>query len=94
MLDAFSPNGYAALGWPEGGRLEADALADFVTVRSDSVRMAGATPEQVLYAAGAPDVTTVVVGGETVVSDGRHRLGDVGRLLADAVSAVTSGARP
>ena len=84
--------GMPRLGWPEGGRLEAGALADFVTVRTDSVRTAGAAPGQVLYAAGAPDVSTVVVGGETVVSDGRHRLGDVGRLLADAIGAVTSGA--
>ncbi|MGV1008243.1 MAG: formimidoylglutamate deiminase [Dermatophilaceae bacterium] len=91
LLDAFSPNGYAALGWPEGGRLEAGALADFVTVRTDSVRTAGAAPEQSGYAAGAADVTWVVVGGETLVSDGRHRLGDVGRLLADAITAVTAG---
>ena len=92
LLDAFSPNGYAALGWPEGGRLQDGALADFSTVRTDSVRTAGAAPGQLLYAAGHPDVTTVVVGGELVVSDGRHRLGDVGRLLADAIGAVTSGA--
>jgi len=89
LLAAFSPNGYAALGWPEGGRLEQGALADFSTVRTDSVRTAGARPEEILYAAGAPDVMTVVIGGETVVSDGEHRLGDVGRLLAGAVRAVT-----
>ena len=84
-------NGYAALGWPEGGRLEPGALADFVTVRTDSVRTAGAAPGQIAYAAGAADVSTVVVGGETVVSDGRHRLGDVGRLLSDAIRAVSAG---
>ena len=85
------PMGMPRSGWPEGGRLEAGALADFVTVRTDSVRTAGAAPEQIVYAAGAPDVSTVVVGGETVVSDGRHRLGDVGRLLSDAIRAVTAG---
>ena len=41
-----------------------------------------------LYAATAADVTDVVVAGEDVVRDGRHRLGDVGRLLTDAISAV------
>ncbi|MGB8384535.1 MAG: formimidoylglutamate deiminase, partial [Dermatophilaceae bacterium] len=65
LLDALCANGYAALGWPEGGRLEAGALADFVTVRTDSVRTAGAAPGQIGYAAGAADVSTVVVGGET-----------------------------
>ena len=42
----------------------------------------------VLYAATSADVTDVVVAGEQVVRDGRHRSGDVGRLLADAIAAV------
>ena len=88
LTDALSRNGYAALGWPDGGRLAAGALADFVTVRLDSPRTAGASPEQIVYAATGSDVTTVVVGGQPVVSDGRHRLGDIGRLLADAVSEL------
>jgi formiminoglutamate deiminase len=88
LTDALSRNGYAALGWPDGGRLAAGALADFVTVRLDSPRTAGAYPEQIVYAATGSDLTTVVVGGQPVVSDGRHRLGDIGRLLADAVSEL------
>ena len=35
--------------------------------------------------AGAADVHTVVVDGRVVVDGGRHVLGDVGRLLADAI---------
>jgi len=102
LLTALSPNGYRALGWPEGGRLEVGALADLTTVRVDSPRTAGSLPEQALYAASAADVTSVVVGGETVVSAGEHRLGDVGRLIADAMavldalpshSPATAGAR-
>ena len=34
-------DGHAALGWPEAGRLETGALADFTTVALDSVRTAG-----------------------------------------------------
>jgi hypothetical protein len=30
----------------------------------------------------------VLVDGRPVVSDGRHRLGDVGALLAEAIAAV------
>ena len=88
LTDALSRNGYAALGWPDGGSLEAGALADFVTVRLNSPRTAGAAPEQILYAATGSDVTTVVVGGEPVVSTGRHRLGGVGGLLTDALSGL------
>ncbi len=78
-------NGYRALGWEHGGVLEPGALADLVAVRLDSVRTAGARPDQVLFAAGAPDVTDVVVGGERVVAAGEHRLGRVDRMLGDAM---------
>lgn len=88
LLTSLSPNGYRALGWPEGGRLLAGALADFTTVRLDSPRTAGSLPDQAPYAATAADVTTVVVGGETVVSHGEHRLGDIGRLLGEAMTLL------
>ena len=39
-------------------------------------------------AATAPDVDTVVVGGRTVVSGGCHVLGDVGRLLHEAIAPL------
>jgi cytosine/adenosine deaminase-related metal-dependent hydrolase len=39
-------------------------------------------------AAGTPDVHTVVVDGRVVVRDGRHVLGDVGRLLREAVEPL------
>ncbi|WP_375475671.1 formimidoylglutamate deiminase [uncultured Jatrophihabitans sp.] len=77
-----------SLGWPDAGRLAPGARADLVAVRLDTVRTAGCDPAQVLYAATAADVDTVVVDGEPVVRAGRHRLGDVGRLLADAIGAL------
>ena len=78
---------HAALGW-DAGRLAPGAPADLVAVALDSPRTAGCAPDQVLLAATAADVRTVLVGGEVVVRDGRHRLGDVGRLLRDAIGAV------
>jgi cytosine/adenosine deaminase-related metal-dependent hydrolase len=42
-------------------------------------------------AAAAPDVHTVIVDGQVVVEDGRHRLGDVGRLLARAIEPLWRG---
>ncbi len=88
LLDMACAHGYESLGWPEGGRLAAGRLADFVTVRLDSPRTAGCGPDQIGYAATSADVTDVVVGGETVVRGGTHRLGDVGDLLGEALAEV------
>ena len=88
LIDAATVNGHAALGWPEAGRIAPGCLADLVAVRRDTVRTAGVDPDQVAYAATAADVDTVIVGGEIIVENGQHRLGDVPRLLANAVSAV------
>ena len=87
LLDAGAAAGYRSLGWP-GGRIEAGAPADFVTMRTDSVRTGGSEPSQAIYAASAADVDLVVVGGTTVVCDGRHVLGDVGRLLSAAIRTL------
>jgi formiminoglutamate deiminase len=76
------------IGWPDAGRLEVGARADLVALRLDSVRTAGTDPAQVLLAATAADVDTVVVDGRTVVSEGRHALGDVGRLLTAAIEPL------
>jgi formiminoglutamate deiminase len=76
---------HACLGWPDAGRLAARARADLVAVRTDTVRTAGADPAQVLSAATAADVDTVVVDGRPVVEGGRHRLGDVAALLDAAI---------
>ena len=80
-----------SLGWPDAGRLEAGGRADLVAVRLDTVRTAGGDPGQVLYAATAADVDTVVVDGRVVVEDGHHVLGDVGHLLATAIEQAWSG---
>ncbi|HEV2088295.1 MAG TPA: formimidoylglutamate deiminase, partial [Cryptosporangiaceae bacterium] len=58
LVDALTWRGHAALGWPEAGRLAVGAPCDLVAVRLDTVRTAGSLPEQVLYAAAAPDVST------------------------------------
>jgi len=91
LLLAASFNGYRSLGWSDGGHLSKGALADFVTVRTDTVNTAGAAHDQIIYACVASDVSTVVVGGDVVVSDGRHRMGDVGRMLVSAIDRVAGG---
>ena len=87
-LEVLTGKGHAALGWPEGGRIQAGAPADFVAIDTSSVRTAGTDPTQIVMTAGTGDVRTLVVGGATVVTDGRHVLGDVGHLLRDAIQGL------
>jgi formiminoglutamate deiminase len=88
LVDALTVDGHRALGWPDAGRIAPGQRADVVAVRLDSPRTAGCAPDQVVLAAGAADVHTVVVDGRLVVSDGEHALGDVGRLLAAALEPL------
>ena len=53
---------------------------------------AGAAAAQAVYAATASDVHAVVQGGRIVVRDGEHVLGDVGRLLAEAIEPLWENA--
>jgi formiminoglutamate deiminase len=76
------------LGWADAGALAAGHRADLVAVRLDSPRTAGADPAQILLAATAADVDTVVVDGRTVVTGGRHRVGDVGEMLRTAIEPL------
>ncbi|MFI9816624.1 formimidoylglutamate deiminase [Saccharothrix variisporea] len=76
---------HAALGW-DAGRIEVGAPADLVAVRLDSARTAGCADEQVVLVATAADVSIVVSGGRVVARNGVHEtLGDVGRLLTEAL---------
>lgn len=93
LLRAGTEDGHASLGWPEAGRLEAGALADFCVIALDTVRTAGPPPalgaETAVFAAGAADVRHLVVGGRHVVKDGTHQyVPEPGRALADAVAAL------
>ena len=88
LVEMLTSAGHSSLGWPDAGRLEAGARADLVAVRLDSPRTAGSDPAQVVLTATASDVDTVVVDGQVVVTGGRHRLGDVGALLQDAIDPL------
>jgi formiminoglutamate deiminase len=79
---------HASLGWADAGRLAVGARADLVAVALDSPRTAGSSPDQVVFTATAADVRTVLIDGAVVVRDGWHRLGDVGRLLQEAIAAL------
>ena len=86
LITAASAAGYTSLGWHGGGRLAVGAPADLVIIDSSSVRTVGSRTAQIHYSAGAPDVRHVIIGGRRVVSNGTHRLGAVGELLATALT--------
>jgi cytosine/adenosine deaminase-related metal-dependent hydrolase len=93
LLSAATVEGARSLGWDDAGLLTPGALADFVTESSDTVRLADARPgsllESIVFGATAADVSTVVVGGEVVVRDGRHaRVEAPGAALRAAIEAV------
>jgi cytosine/adenosine deaminase-related metal-dependent hydrolase len=92
LLAAATGSGMDALGW-DAGRLAPGRLADLVTVRLDSVRLAGARPadavDHLVFAATAADVTSVVASGRQVVADGHHLLvDDVAAALGRAIAAL------
>jgi formiminoglutamate deiminase len=66
LLHAATAGGMRALGW-EAGEIKAGMLADFVTI----ARVEGKPldPGQLVFCRSACDVTNVVVGGKTVVSN-------------------------
>jgi formiminoglutamate deiminase len=93
LLAAATAGGMAAIGWRDAGRLEAGALADFVTLDLTSTRLAGNRTDDLVdhlvFAATAADVTHVVVAGRPVVEERRHlALRDVGQSLAEAIKAL------
>jgi formiminoglutamate deiminase len=92
LLGAATANGYASLGWPDGGSIREGALADLVAVRADSVRLAGTPADRLIdalvFAGGASDVRDVIVGGRFIVRGGRHVAVDVERELASAVGGL------
>ena len=87
LLGAATADGYRSLGW-NGGAIAVGFLCDLTAVSMSSVRTAGSAVDQLWLAATATDVTTVVVNGTVVVDGGRHPLGDIGALLAEAIEEV------
>ncbi|HUW16191.1 MAG TPA: formimidoylglutamate deiminase, partial [Actinomycetes bacterium] len=97
LLVALTEAGARSLGW-DSGQVAPGKLADLVTLRLDTPRMAGAATGDPLahavFAAGAADVSTVVVGGRVVVDEGVHAMVPrPGQVLGDAIAAVTEGVR-
>jgi len=97
LIGAGTSGGSRALGWPEGG-LRVGAMADLVSIRLSSPRLAGplsgSDPEgllaRIVFAGCAADVDSVVVGGRCVVEAGEHTILGPSRAIADRLGRAIS----
>ena len=92
LLSAATINGASSLGSKKHG-LVAGAPADFISVSTNSVRLATFDPANgaahLVHSATSSDVSDVWVGGEQIVSDYKHRtLPNINESLRTAIEAV------
>ncbi len=92
LLSAATINGASSLGSKKHG-LVAGAPADFISVATNSVRLAGFDSENgashLVHSATSSDVGDVWVGGEQIVSNFKHRtLPNINESLRTAIEAV------
>jgi len=92
LLTMATVAGHRSIGWDNAGTIAVGQRGDLVAVSLDSVRTAGtaasAALETAIFAAGACDITDVVVDGKIVVQERRHRSINVSEALFDAIGEV------
>ncbi|HVX56036.1 formimidoylglutamate deiminase [Nocardioides sp.] len=87
LLTAASAAGHRSLGFADAGEIAVGHRADLVTIELASPRTAGAGDDEhaAVFAAGAADVTRVMVDGR-VVFDGDH--GGIGAALRETIGRI------
>jgi formiminoglutamate deiminase len=87
LLAAATAGGHRSLGFADAGQIAVGRRADLVTLDVGSPRTAGTGSDEhtAVFAAGAADVTRVVVDGR-VVFDGDH--GSVGAVLRETIGRI------
>lgn len=92
LMHMATTAGHRSLGWDDAGSIEVGGRADLVTMTTDSVRMAGASVDQLLeaalFAGTTSDITSVIIDGERVVLDGLHVGIDVPNELGSAIEEL------
>lgn len=94
LLIAATLGGATALGWGQHG-IQVGALADFIALSLDSVRLASFdaanAAAHIVHAASPADVRDVWVGGRQIVQDHKHLtvpdvVGGLGRAIAAVIT--------
>jgi cytosine/adenosine deaminase-related metal-dependent hydrolase len=91
LMRTITADAAASLGWRDGGLLASGQLADIVTVGTSRIGQGAPGSdmlEHVMKHASSSDITHVAVGGQLIVNNGKHRLGDIGQLVQQSVSRV------
>lgn len=92
LVDAATVTGHASLGWADAGRIAVGDRADLVTVDVASPRTAGTGADEhtAVFAAGAADVTSVMVDGRFRVAPGgaRDHAAALGAELNDVIGGL------
>ncbi len=94
LMSMATINGHASLGWDDAGSIADGMRADLVTISLDSERTAGAPVdllvEAAIFSSTASDITSVVIDGRTVVSDGQHSSLSVATELGTTIEELLS----
>jgi len=89
LLDMATSAGHRSLGWDDAGAIAVGNRADLTTISLITERTAGTPPEATIeaavFASTASDITSVIIDGRQVVSDGRHKSIDVPGELDTAI---------
>ncbi len=91
LLRTVTADAAASLGWRDGGLIASGQLADIVTVGTARIGRASGSVDMLEHAlrnASSADITHVAIGGQLIVNNGQHRLGDIGQLVQQAVARV------
>jgi cytosine/adenosine deaminase-related metal-dependent hydrolase len=90
LMRTITADAAVTLGWRDSGVLASGQLADLVTVRTQGLAHSS-DPDilhRVVHHARSSDITHVAVGGQLLVNNGRHRLGDIDTLMDRAIGRV------
>lgn len=90
LMTAASRNGQRSAGWSQAGQLAVGALADFVTVRTDALQIAGVAQPRIPEFLTANDVTGVYVAGNQIVAGRESAATTAAATLAEIAEQLRS----
>ena len=92
LLQMATTTGHLSLGWDDGGTIAVGMRADLVTIALDTQRTAGAPVdlliEAAVFASTASDITSVIIDGQNVVTNGQHKAINVATELAATIEEL------
>ena len=92
LMHMATTAGHRSLGWDDAGAIAVGNRADLVTISLTTARTAGASTDLLLeaavFASTESDITSVVIDGCQVASDGQHEHIDIAAELASSIEEL------